>query len=40
MKVWWAVEAKWSDNPKSRTLLHFMEKNKLSKGIHTGKTIF
>lgn len=39
-KVQWALEVKWSDNPKMAKLKQFMGKNKLEKGIITSKTVF
>lgn len=39
-EVHWALEVKWSDNPKAGKLKQFMEKNKLSKGVITSKTKF
>lgn len=38
--VHWAVEVKWSDNPKAGKLKQFMSKNNLDKGIITSKTKF
>jgi Holliday junction resolvase-like predicted endonuclease len=38
--VHWAVEVKWSDNPKAGKLKQFMSKNKLEKGVITSKTKF
>ena len=38
--VYWAVEVKWSDKPKTSKLKQFMFKNKLDKGIITSKTKF
>lgn len=39
-EVHWAVEVKWSDNPKAGKLKQFMSKNKLEKGVITSKTKF
>lgn len=39
-KVHWALEVKWSDNPKSGKLEYFMRKNGLQKGVITSKTKF
>ncbi|ELR70182.1 ATPase (AAA+ superfamily) [Fulvivirga imtechensis AK7] len=39
-KVYWALEVKWSDNPRPGKLEYFMKKNKLDKGIITSKTKF
>ncbi|MBI1266466.1 MAG: AAA family ATPase [Cryomorphaceae bacterium] len=36
----WAVEIKWSDNPKAGKLKQFMAKNKLTKAVLTSKTKF
>ncbi len=36
----WALEVKWSDNPKPENLKYFLKKNGLSKGIITTKTVF
>lgn len=38
--VRWAVEVKWSDNPKAGKLKRFMAKNGLKKGVITSKTKF
>jgi uncharacterized protein len=38
--VRWAVEIKWSDNPKAGKLKQFMSKNNLDKGIITSRTKF
>ncbi|RED98901.1 ATP-binding protein [Marinoscillum furvescens] len=39
-EVRWAVEVKWSDNPKAGKLKKFMLKNNLPKGVITSKTKF
>jgi predicted AAA+ superfamily ATPase len=39
-KVHWAVEVKWSDNPKVGKLKLFMHRNNLNKAIVTSKTKF
>ena len=39
-EVQWAVEVKWSDNPKAGKLKQFMSRNKLAKGVITTKTRF
>ncbi len=38
--VRWAVEVKWSDNPRSKKLKQFMSQNGLKKGIITSKSKF
>lgn len=39
-EVRWAVEVKWSDNPRSKKLKQFMTKNGLKKGIITSRSKF